>query len=564
MSLHVTGSYTLLLMINTRYRRILWFFGLAIAGFIWWELFLPHIGFRKIARAQRQQRLRKLAVSFRRLAVDMGGVMIKVGQFLSARLDVLPRVITDELSGLQDEVAPESFETMRQVIEREFNAPLERIFRWFDPLPMASASIGQVHRAGLLEAKDRLQPAVVVKVQRPNIELIVATDLAALKVVGGWVHRYPPVRRRVNVPALLAEFSQALYEEIDYLHEANNAELFRNNFAASPGVQIPHVLWDQTTRRVLTLEDVEAIKITDYQAIEAAGIQRSEVANRLVDMYLKQIFEDRFFHADPHPGNLFVKLRAAADENNTTRWDLIFVDFGMTGRISPEMLTGLREAVIAVGTRDAARLIKAYQVLNVLLPDADLALLEKATTLAIEQFWGRTPKEIIKLSQENVREFARQFGELLYEMPFQLPDNMILLGRCLSILNGMCTGLDPNFNFWMRLEPYARSLLAGDEHAKGWETWLQEIVGFLRVAVFLPRRIDHLIGKIEQGLIEVQIPDLRRAINRLERAQSKQALAILTAACFLAAIQLFLAGHWQFAAMLALLVVAFLLLILFR
>lgn len=553
------------MLIKTRFRRILWFFGLAIAGVIWWDLFLPRIGFAKFARAQRQPRLRNLAVSFRRLAVDMGGVMIKVGQFLSARLDVLPRIITDELAGLQDEVAPEPFDSIRQVIEREFNAPIDQIFKWFDPLPMASASIGQVHRAGLLEVEPCLSPSVVVKVQRPNIEVVVSTDLAALKVVGGWIHRYPPVRRRANVPALLEEFSQSLFEEIDYLNEANNAKIFQKNFANSPGVQIPYVLWDQTTRRVLTLEDVEAIKITDYQAIEAAGVQRSEVANRLVDMYLKQVFEDRFFHADPHPGNLFIKLRSPAGESNAVSWDLIFVDFGMTGRINQKLFAGLREAVIAVGTRDAARLIKSYQVLGIVLPGADLYLLEKATAQAFDRFWGRTSPEILKMGQESMRELAGEFGELLYEMPFQLPDNMILLGRCLSILNGMCTGLDPNFNFWERLEPYARSMLAGDEDTKSWEAWLKEIVNYLRIAVFLPNRMDHLIAKLEQGQIEVQMPDLRSAVHRLERSQRKQAWAILTAAFLLAAIQLFLAGDWPIiAAILALFAITTLLLTVFK
>jgi predicted unusual protein kinase regulating ubiquinone biosynthesis (AarF/ABC1/UbiB family) len=486
-------------MIKTRYRRILLFFGFAIAGFIWWDIFLPRIGFGKLARQGRQERMRRLAVTFRRLAVDMGGVMIKVGQFLSARLDVLPRTITDELAGLQDEVQPETFEAIRQVIESEFGSPTNSIFCHFDPQPMASASIGQVHRARLQDIGGCISPDVVVKVQRPNIEMIVETDLAALKVVGSWIHKYGPVRKRANVPALMEEFSRSLYEEIDYLNEAKNAELFKRNFTGEPNVLIPDVSWGQTTQRVLTLEDVEAIKITDYQAIEAAGINRGEVANRLFDMYLKQIFEDRFFHADPHPGNLFVKLHTTTNGEENAVWDLIFVDFGMTGRINPNMFAGLREAIIAVGTRDPARLIRSYQMLNILLPGADLRLLEKATAQAFKRFWGRTSPEMLQMGQEEVREFAQEFGELLYEMPFQFPDNMILLGRCLSILNGICTGLDANFNFWTRLEPFTRRMLADDEHGGWWETGLREIGDILRISISLPKRLDNLIGRVEQG-----------------------------------------------------------------
>jgi predicted unusual protein kinase regulating ubiquinone biosynthesis (AarF/ABC1/UbiB family) len=529
-------------MIKSRYRRILWFFGLAIAGFIWWDILIPRLGLGRFARSRRQARLLRLAVSFRRMAIDMGGVMIKVGQFLSARLDILPRIITDELSGLQDEVEPESFSAIRQVVEGEFQASIDTVYCWFDHTPMASASIGQVHRAQLQEAGECDSPPVVVKVQRPNIAVIVETDLAALRVVGSWVHKYKPVRKRANVPELLDEFSQSLYEEIDYLNEANNAEVFKENFTEHPGVRIPSVLREQTTRRVLTLEDVEAIKITDYSAIEAAGIDRGEVANRLFDLYLKQIFEDRFFHADPHPGNLFVKLHSPA-VNDSSDWDLIFVDFGMTGRIRPGTFAGLREAVIAVGTRDAKRLIKSYQMLNVLLPGADLRLLEKATAQAFERFWGRTSPEMFEMGQESMREFARDFSDLLYDMPFQLPENMILLGRCLSILNGICTGLDPQFNFWMRLEPYARRLIAADEGGSQWETVLREGIEILRTSVTLPKRADQLISRIEQGDLEVRSPELKSAVSRLERSQRKLSWAILAAAFLLGATQLYLAGE---------------------
>ena len=158
---------------------------------------------------------------------------------------------------------------------------------------------------------------VVVKVQRPNIEKIIATDLAAIRTVGGWIKRYPPIRKRANIPGLITEFTRVLYEEIDYLAEGKNAEIFAANFSNDPGVLVPKVIWTHTTKRVLTLEDVRAIKITDYDEITAAGISRSEVAGRLLNTYLKQIFEDGFFHADPHPGNLFVKPLDKTDDGSS-------------------------------------------------------------------------------------------------------------------------------------------------------------------------------------------------------------------------------------------------------
>ncbi len=179
---------------------------------------------------------------------------------------------------------------------------------------MASASIGQVHRARLCAetAEGEPCPSVVVKVQRPGIQQIVEADLAAIRAAGSWLQRFKSVRRHANVPALIDEFSRSLYEELDYLHEGKNAERFARNFAGQPEVVVPKVVWSHTTKRVLTLEDVGAIKITDYAEIDAAGIDRSEIARKLLDVYLKQVFEDGFFHADPHPGNLFVLPPGAA------------------------------------------------------------------------------------------------------------------------------------------------------------------------------------------------------------------------------------------------------------
>ena len=237
-----------------------------------------------------------------------GGVLIKVGQFLSARLDVMPREVTSEFADLQDEVGAERFEDIRRVIEEEYGEPLERRFVEFDPVPMASASIGQVHSARICNATPGGAPCppVVVKVQRPRIQQIVEADLAAIRVAGGWLQRMESVRRHVHLPGLIDEFSRTLFEEIDYVQEGKNAERFAANFKGRDEVRVPDVVWSHTTRRVLTLQDVGAIKITDYAAIEAAGMDRGKVANRLLDIYLKQVFEDGFFHADPHPGNLFV------------------------------------------------------------------------------------------------------------------------------------------------------------------------------------------------------------------------------------------------------------------
>ena len=212
--------------LRARYWRILFFFGRLTGSFIVWELVLPRIGFGRAARAGRSERNRRAAVRFRALAISMGGLMIKVGQFLSARMDVLPPVITKELAGLQDEVPAEDFAAIRLLAEGEFGHSLSDLYAWVDETPLAAASLGQVHRARLREHDaDACGFAdVVVKVQRPHIEQIVEVDLAALRRVGGWLQRYKPVSRRADVNALVEEFAATTRDEVDYLAEAKNAE----------------------------------------------------------------------------------------------------------------------------------------------------------------------------------------------------------------------------------------------------------------------------------------------------------------------------------------------------
>ena len=477
----------------------------------------------------------------------MGGVMIKVGQFLSARLDVLPKEITDELAGLQDEVSPESFAEVRKVIEAEFGSPLETKFFDFQELPLAAASIGQVHLAKLMPADPSSGievrfPTVAVKVQRPHIEQIVATDLSALKVVAGWLMRYQPIRKRADIPSLLNEFSRALYEEIDYLHEGKNAEIFAHNFEGHNDVRVPAIVWSHTTRCVLTLEYIEAIKITDYQSIEAAGVDRAEVASRLFDTYLKQIFEDRFFHADPHPGNLFVLPETEIAGSEMQPWKLVFVDFGMTGTIIPTVLSGLREGLIALGTKDASRLITAYKIMGVLLPSADVDLIERASAKVFERFWGKTTSEMMGMHVEEAREFIQEFEGLVYDMPFQAPENIVLLVRCMGILSGMCTGLDPDFNLWTSIMPYAQKIISADDQG-GWRFWLGQVGDMATLLLSLPKKTESLLNRIEQGKLEVKSTELTNRINRLERSTRRSQGAIIFASFLITSVQSYLAGQ---------------------
>jgi predicted unusual protein kinase regulating ubiquinone biosynthesis (AarF/ABC1/UbiB family) len=437
-------------------------------------------------------------------------------------------------------VPAEEFAGIRQLAETELGTPLEERFERFESEPLAAASLGQVHRARLRADATEGFADVVVKIQRPFIEQLIEVDFSALHRVGGWLMRYKPISRRADVRALISELETTVYREIDYLAEGGNAETFRKNFSESKRIHVPRVVWSQTTKRVLTLENVYAIKITDYEAITAAGIDRAEVARVLFKTYLKQIFEDGFFHADPHPGNLFVTPRAAT-ETNEASWQLTFVDFGMVGTIPTKLADGLRELMIGVGTRDAARVVQAYQTLGVLLPGADLKALEQAGTQLFDRFWGMSMNELRSIDHREMRQFAMQFRELMFEMPFQLPHNLLLLGRTMAILSGMCTGLDPEFNVWTQLAPYAQKLVR-DQGLSNWEVWLDEIGELLKQLISLPSQTGRVLTRLERGELNVNVPQVNRQIFHLESAVNRLTGSIMFAAFLFGGVLLYQGG----------------------
>ncbi|MCE7861116.1 MAG: AarF/ABC1/UbiB kinase family protein [Chloroflexi bacterium CFX2] len=509
-------------ILRVRYWRIVLFFARVTTSIIFWDIVLRQIGLGFLSRATRPRRLRQIAVRFRALAIRLGGVMIKVGQFLSARLDVLPSEITDELAGLQDEVPPEEYDPIRNQAEREFGSPIDEVFLSFEKEPVAAASLGQVHCARLfsIDAEAMGFENVVVKILRPNIEQIVEVDMSAIRVVGSWLKRYRPVSERADVMAIVGEFDAILKAELDYLSEGKNAEVFAANFNDDGGVHVPRVVWSRTTRRILTLEDVTAIKITDYDAITNAGISRAAVAERLLAAYLKQIFEDGFFHADPHPGNLFVLPLPEKNEDGSTRFRLTFIDFGMVGRMPGTLVEGLREAAISIGLQDAPRLIRSYQTLGVLLPTANVKLLEEASAQVFDRFWGMSMNELRSIRHAEMMKFGLQFRDLMLTMPFQLPENLLLLGRTMGILSGMCTGLNPEFNLWLQLAPYARKLTEGED-GSALDVFFDEAEQFFKTLIAIPGRAERVLGRIERGELNVQIPLVNLQISYLERSLNR-------------------------------------------
>lgn len=503
-----------------RYRRIIRFFSSAIRQIVWWEVILARFAPEKVKQT-RMDRLRRIARNFREMAVKMGGVMIKAGQFLSSRVDVLPAEVTQELAGLQDEVPPEPIEAIHQVIIQELGRPPEKIFNAFEQKPQAAASLGQTHRARLPDGDGGFP--IIIKVQRLNIEHLVKTDLEALRVVARWVMLYPPIRRRVDVPALVKEFAKTTWAELDYVAEADNARRFKAIFANDPGVYIPAVYPDHSTKRVLVLEDVEQIKITDGVGLEKAKIDRAQVAKKLMDVYLYQVFEVGFFHADPHPGNIFVRpLEKQSD--GTRSFQLVFVDFGMVGRLPPIMGEPLREIVRGMTLRDGHRLVQAFKDLHFFLPGADLGRVEEAVDVVLDRFWGMNMQELSSFDPAQFQDLALEFRDLLFELPFQVPQDFIFLGRAIGILSGLALTLDPKFSPWGPLELYGKRLLQKEREWPGVKESLKLAAESLRPLITLPSHLETFLVRSGRGDLKIQAaPDqqfqkqLRQIDNSIRR-----------------------------------------------
>src|SRR5579863_2018198 len=477
-----------------------------VSRLLLWTLWVIYRERRRVIRARERgnyevrpnvEVLIKVLVAFRITAIKLGVLMIKLGQFLSSRADLLPEQALEALASLQDEVPPASFSHVVSVIETELGKPVEEVFSLLERKATAAASLGQVHKAIL---KSNGQP-VAVKVQRPNIEQLVRSDLSTLKFVIWAINRFVDTSEFIDLMGVYQEFKRTVYEEIDYVTEGANAKRFKDMFKDDPTIRIPAVYDEYTTRRVLVLEWIDGIKINDYATLDREGIDRLEVAKRTVRTYFYQFFEAGFFHADPHPGNIFVK-KGAPGEGPIIE----FVDFGMVGTISNSMKKALKALFLSFVTRDSHALVEALARLGFIGEGANMAAIERGMALMLEQYYGMTLGEARDLE---IPEVADDVGRLLYGQPFQIPAQFAFTGRAIGTLVGVSTGLAPDFNFVDVATPYARKFLGLDAEGAGQtiQELLRQLLETGRVLLTLPRSLEHVITKLETGQIEVKLSD---------------------------------------------------------
>ena len=519
--------------LRRRRGRIINFFFRALAAAFFYDVFLRNVGFRARVNRTMLDRYVRLARQFRALAVELGGVMIKLGQFISSRMDILPKEIIDELASLQDEVPPEPFERIQSALEQELGHPIAALFHSIEPLPVAAASLGQAHHVTLKNGEK-----VIVKIQRPGIEAIVTVDLAAIRTGVNWLKRYGPIRRRADLDELFEEFGRTLYQELDYLAEGRNAEKFAADFAGWTEIRIPKIHWEHSTRRVLMMEDIGAIKISDVAAYTAQGVPAPAVAQTLFKFYLQQVFVNGFFHADPHSGNLFV------EPHGDGKFSLNIVDFGMVGTITPQLKAQLRESFIGMATRDVHRLVMAMEGMGWLLPTADKAQIERAADKAFARFWGISMGDLQNLDLNEVKEFTREFRSLIYSMPFQIPSDMLFLGRALGILSGLATQIDPRFNVFEAAAPFAQKMVA-DETGSVIKVAVDQVVELGKAMIRMPTQLDRMLELLNHGELRINVNETDRLIvefSRMNRSLGRLQWTILFMGFLLGAIVLQSAG----------------------
>ena len=509
--------------INKRQRTLKFsrlFFG--IAWDFWREARLSRkVGFKE-AEKRMSGRHKRRAIEFRKTAVEMGGVLIKLGQFIGSRVDVVPEAYIVELMKLQDEVPPEDFPSIKTLVEEEFGRPLDQIFASFNPQPRAAASLGQVHEAVLKDGEK-----VAVKVQRPGIEKLIDIDMGTFKYLMDGMNRFTRVGERIDLIGLVDEFARVLNEELDFYHEAYNAEEFKKDFAGNPSVYVPGVMWEYTTDRVITLEYVDGIKINDYEALEKAGIDRHELATTVVDVYVTQLLENGFFHADPHPGNLFVKPGP----------QVTFVDFGMVGYIDAKARDRFIDILLAMARRDADETIEGAIDLGFIRRGASLSPIRNAINWMFERYTGvATSKEITLESLDDIQEDIRM---IMRESPFKLPVEFAYLGKTFAGLIGLIAGLDPDFDIVDEARPYIEKLKSEMQ----FDVLFKEAQKFLTMLVKMPAHLERVLTKAENGELKIKDPasdELVRLLREQNRARRSSSINVFASALAIGAVILYI------------------------
>ncbi len=459
-----------------------------------------------VTEAKQAARRKTQAVWIRTTLLDLGPTFIKVGQLFSTRADIFPGEYVEELAKLQDKVPAFSYEQVEATIEKELGKKIPELFHNFEPIPLAAASLGQVHKAVLHTGE-----SVVVKVQRPGLKKLFEIDLQILKGITRYFQNHPKWGRGRDWLGIYEECCRILWEEIDYLNEGRNADTFRRNFRGYDWVNVPRIYWRYATSRVLTLEYLPGIKISQYEALEAAGLDRKAIARQGAQAYLLQLLNSGFFHADPHPGNIAISASGA----------LIFYDFGMMGRIKSNVREGLMQTLFGIAQKDGERVVQSLIDLGAIAPTDDMGPVRRSIQYMLDHFMDKP------FENQSVAAISDDLYEIAYNQPFRFPATFTFVMRAFSTLEGVGKGLDPEFNFMEVAQPYAMQLITDMNGSEG-NSFLNELsrqaAQVSSTALGLPRRLEDTLEKLERGDMRLRVRSIET--ERLLRRQSSIQLSI--------------------------------------
>ncbi|MBE9234938.1 AarF/ABC1/UbiB kinase family protein [Anabaena aphanizomenioides LEGE 00250] len=500
-----------------------------------------------VTEAKQAARRKAQAIWIRETFLNLGPTFIKVGQLFSTRADIFPSEYVEELSKLQDRVPAFNYEQVEAIIEQELGKKIPELFHSFEPVPLAAASLGQVHKAVLHSGE-----SVVVKVQRPGLKKLFEIDLQILKGIARYFQNHPKWGRGRDWMGIYEECCRILWEEIDYLNEGRNADTFRRNFRAYNWVKVPRVYWRYATSRVITLEYVPGIKVSQYDALEAAGVDRKAIARYGAQAYLHQLLNNGFFHADPHPGNLAVSADGA----------LIFYDFGMMGTIKSNVREGLMETLFGIAQKDGDRVVQSLIDLGAIAPIDDMGPVRRSVQYMLDNFMDKP------FESQSVAAISEDLYEIAYNQPFRFPATFTFVMRAFSTLEGVGKGLDPEFNFMEVAQPYAMELMTNSSGSEG-NSFLNELsrqaVQVSSTALGLPRRLEDTLDKLERGDIRLRVRSLEteRLLRRQTSIQMGMSYALIISGFTISA-TILLVNHYVWLAAVAGLIAAGVSLVLLR
>jgi ubiquinone biosynthesis protein len=450
---------------------------------------------------------------------ELGPAFVKLGQILSIRQDILPADITEELKKLQDSVQPFPYSGVKELIEAEFEDNLENIYKEFDEQPVASASISQVHRARLVSGKQ-----VAVKVQRPDIENIIHLDLDILKYLAHFVDHRTKYGELYDFSGMVAEFEKTIQNELDFTKEGENADTFLRNFSQDEGVAVPKIRWIYTTKRVLTMEYVEGIKISDCDALDQAGIDRGELAERLATSICNQVLRDGFFHADPHPGNIQV----------LTDGTIIFLDLGMVGCLSETRKEMICNFFIGVASKDTGLVVSSILDMDAMPDRRNVRKFEKDIDAIIEKYLT------MPMSGIKIDELLQEVFQTAFLNHVKIPHEFALLAKTLGTLQGLLEKLAPDLNSLVVAEPIAKKLVYQSFSADKMKSQIKKnLLGYRNLLTEFPVAMRNLLRKAEEEdfTVSFEMKEMDNLQKRLERIFNRISFSVI-----LLAVSIIIAG----------------------